>query len=405
MSETLSRESVLRRDKRIIFICWLAYATAYIGRLNFSACIVAVISDLGVTKAQAGLVSSCFFFAYGIGQLVNGILSKHYNSKIMIAASLGISAMLNSAMVFCNDISVMKYIWLLNGAVQSVLWSTLIKTVSELVSEKMMPTAILVMSTTSVAGTFFAYGFSALFVKFGSWRGMFAFASVVMLVSAAVWLVLFGPSHKGESTAEKEVKAGGGLNALLLVSLAAACLCGIVNGFVKDGVNTWVTSVLYEEFGVSQSFSILLTLSLPLVATFGALLVKRIHTKIASHSLMNLIFFVASAALCAGILLSLKLHGIVPIMLCFIGVACAMAMINNVITSVFPLDLRHMMSAGFAAGLLNTFCYVGSTAASYSLGVISQSGGWTPVFMLMLVLCVLAAAVCAVTLLINKKHA
>ena len=85
MEQTLSREAVLRRDKRIIFICWLAYAMAYVGRLNFSASIVAIISDLGVTKAQAGLVSSCFFFAYGAGQLVNGVFSKHYNSKLMIA--------------------------------------------------------------------------------------------------------------------------------------------------------------------------------------------------------------------------------------------------------------------------------------------------------------------------------
>ena len=193
MERTLSREAVLRRDKRIIFICWLAYAMAYVGRLNFSASIVAIISDLGVTKAQAGLVSSCFFFAYGAGQLVNGVLSKHYNSKLMIALSLGISSMLNLAMVFCSDIAIMKYIWLANGMVKSVLWSTLIKTISELVSEEMMPRAILVMSTTSVAGTFFAYGFSALFVKLGNWRGMFAFATVVLLVTAGIWLCALRP--------------------------------------------------------------------------------------------------------------------------------------------------------------------------------------------------------------------
>ena len=73
---------------------------------EFQRSIVAIISDLGVTKAQAGLVSSCFFFAYGAGQLVNGVLSKHYNSKLMIALSLGISSMLNLAMVFCSDIAI-----------------------------------------------------------------------------------------------------------------------------------------------------------------------------------------------------------------------------------------------------------------------------------------------------------
>ena len=68
MEQTLTREAVLRRDKRIIFICWLAYAMAYVGRLNFSASIVAIISDLGVTKAQAptAQVSSSTAFSQSI---------------------------------------------------------------------------------------------------------------------------------------------------------------------------------------------------------------------------------------------------------------------------------------------------------------------------------------------------
>ena len=76
------------KENKIIFICWLAYAVAYVGRLNFTASIVAIISDLGIEKPEAGLVGSFFFFAYGIGQLVNGILSKRYNSRRMVFLSL-----------------------------------------------------------------------------------------------------------------------------------------------------------------------------------------------------------------------------------------------------------------------------------------------------------------------------
>ena len=65
-----------KKENRIIFICWLAYTAAYIGRLNFNASIVSIVSDLGVDNKTAGLVSSFFFFAYGAGQLINGILSK-----------------------------------------------------------------------------------------------------------------------------------------------------------------------------------------------------------------------------------------------------------------------------------------------------------------------------------------
>lgn len=391
-----------KRENIIIFICWLAYTTAYIGRLNFNASIVAIISDLGVTKADAGLVSSFFFFAYGAGQLINGILSKRYNAKIMIFLSLILSSIFNLLMPLSNDISIMKYIWLGNGIVQSVLWSTLIKTLSDFVSDKKLPKAILAMSTTVAVGTFLAYGISSVSVKSGSWQAVFYIASAVVFLSAFIWFFLFGPSKKATAIeTEKTDKIK--MSKLIKLSLSLAAFAGVANGFIKDGINTWVSSVLYEEFGVSQSFSIFLTLFLPLVSTFGAAIAKKVHEKISSHAAMNLIFYFISALLCAGILISLKVHSIVAIMLCFIGVACGMAMVNNVITSMFALDHRKVLNAGFAAGLLNTFCYVGSTATSYTLGAVSQSFGWNAVFIIMLVMCIAAGAVCCVGF-INEKR-
>lgn len=392
-----------RRENKIIFICWLAYTTAYVGRLNFNASIVAIISDLGVSKADAGLVSSFFFFAYGAGQLINGILSKRYNAKIMIFLSLILSSVFNLLMPVCGDISIMKYIWLGNGIVQSVLWSTLIKTLSDFVSDKKLPKAILAMSTTVAVGTFIAYGISSLSVRAGSWQIVFYVATCVLLISAIIWLTLFGPSKKPaeqiiENKSDK-IKMG----RAVLLALFLAAFAGIANGFIKDGINTWVPSVLYEEFGVTQSFSIFLTLLLPLVSTMGAAIAKKVHEKIASHAAMNLIFFFISALLCGGILLSLKAHSIVTIMLCFIGVACGMAMINNVITSMFALDYRRQLNAGFAAGLLNTFCYIGSTTTSYTLGAVSQAHGWNAVFTIMLAVCIAAGTICFAGYWTEKK--
>lgn len=392
-----------RRENKIIFICWLAYTAAYVGRLNFNASIVAIISDLAVSKADAGLVSSFFFFAYGAGQLVNGILSKRYNAKIMIFLSLILSSVFNLLMPVCGDISMMKYIWLGNGIVQSVLWSTLIKTLSDFVSDKKLPKAILAMSTTVAVGTFIAYGISSLSVRAGSWQTVFYIAAAVLLISAVIWFTLFGRSKKPtEQTLENKsdkIKT----SKAVLIALFLAAFAGIANGFIKDGINTWVPSVLYEEFGISQSFSIFLTLLLPLVSTMGAAIAKKVHEKIPSHATMNLIFFFISALLCSGILLSLKIHSIAAIMLCFIGVACGMAMINNVITSMFALDYRRQLNAGFAAGLLNTFCYIGSTTTSYTLGAVSQAHGWNAVFTIMLAVCITAGTICFAGYWAEKK--
>lgn len=392
-----------KKENKIIFICWLAYTAAYVGRLNFNASIVAIVSDLEVTKADAGLVSSFFFFAYGAGQLINGILSKKYNAKIMIFLSLIFSAFFNLLMPISNDISIMKFIWLGNGIVQSVLWSTLIKTLSDYLSDKKLPKAILAMSTTVAVGTFIAYGISSLSVNFGSWQTVFYVASAVLIISAFIWLILFGKAPQNATKTEKVKDEKVKMKKTVLLALFLAAFAGIANGFIKDGINTWVPSVLYEEFNVSQSFSILLTLLLPMVSTLGAAIAKKVHEKIPSHAGMNLIFFIFSAVLCAGILLSLKFHSIVAIMICFICVACGMSMINNVITSMFALDYRRMLNAGFAAGLLNTFCYIGSTTTSYTLGAVAQAKGWNSVFIIMFYVCIAAAAVCFAGILSEHK--
>ena len=394
-------------ENKVIFICWLAYTAAYVGRLNFSASIVGIIADLGATKAQAGLVSSCFFFAYGAGQLVNGILSKRYNTKIMVFISLACSAVLNILMPLFGSISAMKYIWLLNGAFQSILWSSLIKTISGFVSDKKLPGAILAMSTTVAAGTFAAYGISALSIKSGFWQASFYSAAIILLVSSALWLALYENPSVIKSDIQSTPKGSKSKIAKpVLAALITTALAGVAGSFIKDGINTWVPSILLEVFDFTPSISIMLTLLLPLVSTLGAAVAKKIHEKMFSHSAMNMIFFSISAFLCFGILLSLKIHSVVAIMACFILVACLMSMINNVITSMFALDYRNVLDAGFAAGLLNTFCYIGSTVTSYTLGAVSQTKGWNDVFILMLAVCAVAVAVCAVGLTAekSKKH-
>ena len=54
--------------------------------------------------------------------------------------------------------------------------------------------------------------------------------------------------------------------------------------------------------------------------------------------------------------------------------------VNNVITAIAPLQLRDKLNSGVFAGVLNGFCYLGSTISSYGLGVIADGGGWKLVF-------------------------
>jgi len=84
-----------------------------------------------------------------------------------------------------------------------------------------------------------------------------------------------------------------------------------------------------------------------------------------------------------------------------------MAGVNNIVTSMVPLHLKSTGNSGLLAGVLNGFCYLGSTASAYGLGAIADNFRWTTVFYVLLgVACfvtVLGAIFFAVTHVRHKK--
>ena len=78
--------------------------------------------------------------------------------------------------------------------------------------------------------------------------------------------------------------------------------------------------------------------------------------------------------------------GLLPVTIgCFAIVSCLMAGVNNIITSMVPLNLKkNGANSGLLAGLLNGCCYLGSTISSYGLGAVADGFGWRAVFVLLL---------------------
>ncbi|MBO7319190.1 MAG: hypothetical protein J6V06_04140, partial [Clostridia bacterium] len=95
-------------------------------------------------------------------------------------------------------------------------------------------------------------------------------------------------------------------------------ICAVSNGFIKDGITTWVPSILKEEFAVPSSLSIIITLLLPVLSIFGTSIVNALHKKQKDENALNGIFFFAAAILAGLIILTLNLKS-VPLTLALFG--------------------------------------------------------------------------------------
>lgn len=391
----------LTKSFYLIMLCWLVYSCSYIGKLSFNANIIQIEGAYGVSHDLAGMISTFFFFAYGAGQIVNGFFCKKYNIKYVIFASLIVSSLMNVLVVVSPSFDLLKYFWLINGIAMSFLWTALIRLLSEVLPKKELRRAIVIMGTTVATGTFIVYGLSALFAAFDLFRLTFFIAAAVMALVALVWLFSYTPLVKSllkdkEHEVDEEEKLVSPLNreekrSPILPLIIILAFFAIANNFVKDGLTAWTPNILKELYNTPSWLSILLTLLLPAMAIGGAVVAVNVHKRIKDFVLTLLILFSSAALLFAvvnflvgGTLSTITLIITIAV---FSIVSCLMAGVNNVITSMVPLYENDRINSGKLAGILNGFCYLGSTVSTYGLGYIATKNGWHAVFSTLLIVC------------------
>lgn len=394
------------KQRTLIIMCWLLYVAAYLGRYSYNSNILPMSIHYGATDTEMGLATSFFFFAYGAGQIVNGLLCRFYKVKYVLSSALIISAAIN-AVIFLGVIpfDLIKVLWLFNGIAQSVLWSSLLMVLSRNLDENYIKKAVIAMSTTASVGVLISYGLSALFALFNGFKFSFLAGSVVMAVAAILWLILYDnitdkkavPTESAsESPKQKTDKS-------VIKILVIFGVFAIIINLIKDGLSTWVPKILFDTFNLSESLSILLTLLVPVLTVFGTTLVVMLNKKVKDYTALIAIIFSVSTLFVGVILICLSTPFWGIVLMSFGLLSLLMSGANNVVTSILPLNLRDRANSGFVAGILNGCCYVGSTFSSVGLGAISDYyGEWTPVFNLLLGLTAAVVVIALIVMFVGK---
>ena len=181
-----------KKQITLIIICWAIYTVAYLGRYSYTSNGVPIKRFYEVSSDEFSLATTFFFFAYGAGQILNGLLCRKYNMRFMLFGALVISSAINLSVYLGLPFYLIKYLWLVNGLCQAVFWPSLLRILSCYLDEKHMKTAVVMMSTTMSIGTFLSFGTSALFALFDGFKYSFLFAAVCMTIIAVLWVLLYG---------------------------------------------------------------------------------------------------------------------------------------------------------------------------------------------------------------------
>ena len=406
----------------LILLSCLTYSTAYIGRLCYGANLSLIRGEFGVDQAIAGTVSSFYFFSYAAGQLINAFIAKYCNPKYTVTIAMIVSSLCNLGIALSPSIEPMKYIWLVNGLAQSMLWCNILNIQSKFLATKDIGRCIIWNCMTYSIGTFISYGVSALLKELEiSWRAVFFFAFASVFTVGLTWF--FGvrrteykfhhdgaeieeePAPKATASADQPKGKVSLFTPYFIFVFVFACMGAACSVFIRDGVVTWLPSILEQDFGLKESLSILLTMILPEISLLGAFLVKWLKKRIHSHLFLECLLFAVAGVAVFSIVLCYPLKNTILTLFFFALMYLMVCGIVNVTTSLIPFSIRKYGNVGSISALLDACCYAGAVCSTYAFGAIADNSGWKAVIQIAALVAAISAVIVLVGSLLAKRTA
>lgn len=408
MTQYILKDS--KKSKLLIIALWLVYAASYFIRTCYAASIAGIVEEGVFSKGQVGLIGTAFFICYGIGQLISGLLGDKVNPFAMIIFGSAAGAVSCFAMAFADNLILMLIIWAANGFFQSMLWSPILRIYSESVDKDLSKKAILHIALSLPVGTICAYLISTLIIKYYNWKYVFVCGGICILTAS--FFVLFLTLYIKNDIEKTEVQKASTDNTPIgktktgLLSLAALSglfiiiIPSFLHGMMRDGITNWVPTMIGETYGVSPSFSVFLTILLPIFNAFGAYAVTPLYKKLGENEMKTAGITGAFALLPLISLLFMNKMPVYFIIVLLAFTTSVMYALNYLIISLVPVRFSKYSATSGISGILNSAAHIGGAVSSYGFGAAAESFGWNFVVVIWIVAAFLTFAF---SLLSNRK--
>ena len=389
-----------RRQWRIFAGCFLSYFSAYLTRLNLSAAMNNLMTDMALTAAQSGLLQTVFALVYACGQLVNGAIVDRVSARRHILLGLCFTGLFNLLFGLATQYWMLVAIWALNGAAQSMIWTPEVKLMSVWFKGRRRSQVSFCITLTLIAGNLSAWVLSGTVASALSWRWSFIIPAVwAVFAGVASWSILRDYPQAGEDLGDDEAAVGDAPAGpkmpfrvtLLFTGLAEILICCVCNGFVRDGIITWAPTIIANLKGVGGLNPTMMSLVIPLLNLVGVLAARKVYAAFNRSARRCVGYLMLLSGLLA--LLLMPLGSTVYTCVLLLGLCCSATYgISPMLTTFIPMEYERAGRVGLVAGMMDSFIYIGSALAGVVTGAVSDSFGWRTVFALWSAAAVLACA-------------
>ena len=246
-------------------LCSVSYFAVYIAR-NILGAVTPQMVEAGFTEAYIGRMSSLFFVAYAVGQLINGAIGDKIKAKYMICAGLLGASIMNFLFTqFAATPAAATVVYGLTGYFLSMIYGPMTK----VVSENTEPIHATRCSLGYTFASFFGSPGAGLLAATLVWQSVFAVSSAVLAVMAVTGFLFFtaferqGIGKYGQYKAEKK----GNVKVLLKHRIVKFAIISILTGVVRTSVVFWLPTYINQYLGFSAKTAASIFTVAPLIST------------------------------------------------------------------------------------------------------------------------------------------
>ena len=239
-------------------LCSVSYFAVYIAR-NILGAVTPQMLEAGYSESYIGKISSLYFYAYAVGQLINGAIGDKIKAKYMICMGLmgaGATNLLFS--LFASNPVGAMIIYAMTGFFLSMIYGPMTK----VVSENTEPIYATRCSLGYTFASFFGSPAAGVLAATFAWKTAFGVSSAALALMALTGFACFTAFERkgivkfGEYKPKE--KGAGNIKVLIEHRIIKFSLISILTGIVRTSVVFWLPTYIaqYLEFSPQISATI-----------------------------------------------------------------------------------------------------------------------------------------------------
>lgn len=411
--ERICNASVIDREYsywrlRTFYSMYLGYAFFYLSRKSFTFAMPLMISQMGFTHADLGILGSVLYITYGVSKFFSGIMSDRSNPRYFMSIGLILTGVLNILFGLSSSLLFFSLFWGLNGWFQGWGWPPCARYLTHWYAKSERGSWWGLMSTSHNLGGAAAPVIVSLIASLYGWRVGMYFPGIICIFMGFFLMnrlrdtpeSLGLPSieeYKGTKLSEQDLQAEKMNKKQLLLDIVLRNRYIWILGFayffiyvVRTAVNDWGQLFLIQSRGFTEFSAAACIVSFEIGGFLGCIGAGWISDKAfnGKRGPVNGLFSLGVIFAAASIWYT-PIGGVIyaHIIMFLVGF---LVFGPQVLIGIAAAELSHKKAAGAATGFVGWFAYIGAASAAYPFGKLLDIHGWDAFFILLLI-CALCA--------------